>query len=152
MALSLSLGAAGLFALGVVLYFEGAQRSFYLYYFAPIGVPFVAFLIDRVARWPILTLRQGLVDLLVTVLALARALAEVPFISGHALFLTYALVTVRSGVGRITAALVLLQVIYLKIWVWRDPTLLGGAVLACLAALAYTGADGSKESEVDGAA
>jgi len=53
----------------------------------------------------------------------------IPFFSGHALFLSYALLTMRSKLAKVTALVVLLEVAYLKIFVWQDATLLGGIAL-----------------------
>jgi len=135
--LAVSLGAALLFAALVAVTFHGEMQFFLLTYYVPIGVPFVAFLFDRADRWLETTWLQRIVDLCVLILALARAVAPVPLISGHTLFLVYALLSSRSWVVRVTAALVLLEVIYLKVFVWRDPTLIGGAAAACLAAWVF---------------
>ena len=66
---------------------------------------------------------QWLIDLVVIALSLIRALVPLPLVSGHALFLSYALLTVPSVVVRTSAALVLLEVIYLKIFIWQATTL-----------------------------
>jgi hypothetical protein len=77
------------------------------------------------------------IDLLVLIPALTRAFVRLPLISGHALFLTYALMSCRSAVARIAAFLVLLQVAYLKIYVTHDTALIGGVVFGYLAAIVY---------------
>ena len=60
---------------------------------------------------------------------------HVPYVSGHALFLTYCALTSRSRVARLTAAAVMLQVIYLKYVVWHDwVSSTGGIVLGVAAA------------------
>lgn len=142
--LALSLGTALVFVALVIFDLElsksGGRHSFFLFYIAPIGAAFVAFLLDRVVRAQaegVLRVRGALpwlTDLVVIAFSLARTLYEVPFISGHALFLTYALLTVRSRVARALAGLVLAQVVYLKLFAWQDPTLYGG-VFAALAAV-----------------
>jgi hypothetical protein len=77
------------------------------------------------------------IDLAIVVVALARAAGFIPLVSGHVLFLTYALVTGNSWVVRVPAALVLIHVLYLKIFLWHDLLSLGGGLcLACLAAVA----------------
>jgi hypothetical protein len=134
--LTVSVLAALIFAAGVVWFFDGASRWFLLYYFTPIGIPFVAFLFDRAERSAISSPAAWIMDLAVVLLSLTRALAPVPLISGHALFLSYALLTSRSKIARLTALAVLLQVIYLKI-LWRDATVIGGIVLGGLAAFLY---------------
>lgn len=133
-ALLAALAAAAL----VKAVFDGELEWFLLYYFVPIGVPFVAFLFDRAERRAGLTRAQWLVDGPLVALALTRAVFPVPFISGHALFLAYALLTTRSWVGRLTAAVILLQVAYIKIALWHDPTVFGGALLGAAAAWVYT--------------
>lgn len=55
---------------------------------------------------------------------------------GHALFLTYAILRPGSIVTRITAGIVMVEVIYLKYFVWHDfITSTMGIILASLAAL-----------------
>lgn len=134
-ALVLSLAAAALFALWVNDRLAGERRVFWLYYFVPIAVPFVAFALDRVGRWRASTWAQWAIDLPVVAAALARAFWPVPLISGHVLFLAYALLTTRSAVARVTAILVLVEVFYLKFMVWRDfVTWTGGWLVAGAAA------------------
>lgn len=135
--LVVSLIAAAIFALFIHLWFDGDFRWFLLYYFVPIGIPFIAFLFDRAEQYPATSRATWAVDLAVLFPALTRAFVRLPLISGHALFLSYALLTSRSNVTRITAALVLLQVAYLKIFVTHDTTLIGGILVGCLAAVVY---------------
>ncbi len=49
--LVVSLFAATIFAISITLLFEGELRWFLLYYFAPIAIPFVAFLFDRAENY-----------------------------------------------------------------------------------------------------
>lgn len=135
--LAVSVVAAGLFALFVHLSFEGELRWFLLYYFTPIGVPFVAFLFDRAEQYESSSFPSWAVDLVVLIPALTRAFVRLPLISGHALFLSYCLLSTKSRIARITAFLVLLQVAYLKIFVTHDTALMGGVIAGCLAALVY---------------
>jgi hypothetical protein len=135
--LGVSILAAGIFAFLIILFFDGAQRWFLLYYHVPIGIPFVAFLFDRAERYAQATRASWAIDLTVLVFALLRAFVRLPVISGHALFLTYCLLTSRSTVARMAAILVLLQVAYLKIFVTHDTALIGGILSGCLAALVY---------------
>jgi len=135
--LGVSILAAGIFAFLIILFFDGAQRWFLLYYHVPIGIPFVAFLFDRAERYTQATRTSWAIDLTVLVFALLRAFVRLPVISGHAFFLTYCLLTLRSTVARMAAILVLLQVAYLKIFVTHDTALIGGILSGCLAALVY---------------
>ena len=65
-----------------------------------------------------------------------RVVGNVPFVSGHTLFLSYAILGPASRVTRITASLIMLEVIYLKYFVWHDPiTSTSGIVLGTIAAL-----------------
>ena len=129
--LFISLSAALLFAGFAIWRYEGEWRDLLVYYFAPIGVPFIAYLFDRAERW-----RESIwfIDIPIVILALLRSAYPIPIISGHSLFLTYAMFTTRSWVARLTALLVLIEVIYLKAFVWRDPTLIGGIVVGIFAA------------------
>jgi len=133
--LAVSLLAAGIFAVFVSLLFDGDFRWFLLYYFTPIGIPFVAFLFDRAERYISLSWISWGLDVAVLIPALTRAFVRLPLISGHALFLTYCLLSTRSKVERIAAFLVLLQVAYLKIFVTHDTALIGGMIAGGLAAL-----------------
>ena len=135
--LLVSMMTAAIFALFVTLRFDGEFRWYLLYYFTPIGIPFVAFLFDRAEHYAQASIAAWGVDLVVLILALARAFFLVPLVSGHALFLSYCLLTSSSKVARISAVLVLLQVAYLKIFVTHDSALYGGLVVGWLAAILY---------------
>lgn len=132
--LTVSILAAGIFALFVTLLFDGDFRWYLLYYFTPIGIPFVAFLFDRAEMHAAASASSWAVDVFVLIPALTRVFIRIPLISGHALFLTYCLLTSRSTVARTTAFLVLLQVAYLKIFVTHDTALIGGIFAGGLAA------------------
>lgn len=133
--LTLSLAAAGAFAAYVFMSIPIDQRRFFFLYLVPIAVPFTAFLLDRVARLPNTPAGQWAIDVPVLALSLARGVYSIPLISGHALFLTYALLTTRSWVARFAAAVVLGEVAYLKLFVWHDLTFFGGLLLGAMTAL-----------------
>jgi len=139
--LASSILVALIFAGFVILRFEGETRWYLLNYFTPIGIPFVTFLFDRAERYSKISLLLWGIDLSIVTLSLVRAVVLLPFISGHALFLSYSMLTMRSTLAKITALVVLVQVAYLKIFVWQDATLLGGIVIGCLAALLYKQVD-----------
>ncbi len=130
-----------LYAIWIIIRHDGWKEWWLLYYFAPITFPFVCFLIERmntlrtasVPRWP------WLVDLPVLALSITRAFYALPIISGHAFFLSYAVLTTRTRPARISAALVLLEVAYLKIFLWHDWTLFGGMAAASFSAMALIG-------------
>ncbi len=131
--LFIAVSASLLFAAFAIWRYEGEWRDLLVYYFAPIGVPFIAFLFDRAQhrneiRWWL--------DVTVVIVALLRSAYPIPFISGHSLFLTYALLTSQSWVARVMAFIVLLEVIYLKTFIWHDTTLIGGIGAGALAAWA----------------
>ncbi|MFL6209815.1 MAG: hypothetical protein ACJ74W_13245 [Pyrinomonadaceae bacterium] len=134
--LALSLAGASLYAIYATLHFSGDKLANQYLYVVPIVVPFVAFLCDRAARFRQLTAVQLAIDALVVGTAMWRVFGNVPYISGHALFLTYALLSTNRRVAQITAALVLLETIYLKLFVWHDVvTPLSGIILGTLVAL-----------------
>lgn len=100
--------------------FAGGNLSNHFAYVLPIIVPFVAFLFDRVkgiweTGWP-----ELMIDLAVVATSILRGMGVVPLVSGHVLFLTYAIARPGSRLTRITASIVMLQVIYLKFFVWGD--------------------------------
>ena len=75
-----------------------------------------------------------ILDLIVVLLSLARAITYIPYFSGHALFLSYTLLSARLRVVKILALIVLLQVVYLKLFKWNDwVTLLGGLLVGIAA-------------------
>jgi len=143
--LGVSLVAALLFALLVIACFDGDARLYLLGYFMPVGIPFIAYMFDRMESWRSLHPAQRAVDLFVLALSLVRVAISVPLVSGHALFLTHALLSSRSWIVRGTAVVVLLEVGYLKIFIFHDDiTLVGGGILGCITALIFRLARGQK--------
>ena len=115
--------------------FPGGDLSNHFMYVLPIIVPCVAFIFDRARHFSEATLLELTIDVAVVVTSFMRMMGAVPLVSGHALFLTYAIARPGSRLTKITAALVMLQVIYLKFFVWHDrvsPTT--GIILGLLAA------------------
>jgi hypothetical protein len=119
LAVALAASAAfGLFAYAIV----GIRDIGFLLYVTLVGVPFIAFAHDRLARWPRgpggpsgrWRPAQLALDAPVIGLALLRGLGLIPVISGHAMFLAYALWTSRAPLVRWTALAVLAQVAYVK--------------------------------------
>ena len=89
-------------------------------YFVPLMVPMIAFMLERVEHVRKANFFQHGVDFLVFGLAVGRVVGDVPFISGHTLLLSYALLCSRSRIVRISTLLVLAQTLYLKYFVWHD--------------------------------
>jgi hypothetical protein len=83
-------------------------------------VPMIAFMFERVEHVREANFFQHGLDFLVFGLAVGRVVGDVPFISGHTLLLSYALVCSRSRIVRISAILVLVQTLYLKYFLWHD--------------------------------
>jgi hypothetical protein len=134
--LIVSLAGALIYALWVTWRFAGGDLSGHYLYVVPIVAPFVAFVLDRVEEIREGTIISWTIDALVVGTAMLRMIGAVPFVSGHALFLVYALLRRGSLVTRITAGLVMLEVVYLKFFVWHDfITPLTGTALATVAAL-----------------
>jgi hypothetical protein len=100
--------------------FAGGDLSNHFMYVVPIIVPCVAFIFDRARYVSGVTLIELTIDSAVVVTSFMRMMGVVPLVSGHALFLTYAIARPGSRLTKITAALVMLQVIYLKFLVWHD--------------------------------
>jgi hypothetical protein len=90
------------------------------FYVVPIIIPFVAFLFDRAEHLRETSIMRVVVDVIVIGLAVGRVVAHVPLISGHTIFLTYAMFSSRSRLVIVSASLVMLQVLYLKYFVWHD--------------------------------
>ncbi|HEY8188368.1 MAG TPA: hypothetical protein VIF64_20025 [Pyrinomonadaceae bacterium] len=105
-------------------------------YVVTIIVPFVCFLLDRAEQIHRTKIAQLVLDLLVVGTSMLRVVVKFPYVSGHTLFLIYAILGPSSRVTRITASLVMIEVIYLKYFLWHDPiTSSGGILLGTLAAL-----------------
>ncbi len=114
--------------------FAGEGRFYLLYYHAPIAFAFVTYLFDRAKQWRTIRPGRWAIEASVVGLALSRTLVLVPFISGHALFLTYFILTAFSQYARWVAVLAMLDVIYIKLVYVQDLTLLGGVAVGLLAA------------------
>jgi len=131
-----SLSGALIYAMWARVRFSGDGLVSQYVYVVPIVVPFIAFLFDRAAE-----ICDGrricfLVDALVIGTAMMRVVSHLPFVSGHALFLTYAILRPGSLVTRVTAAMVMVEVVYLKVFVWGDlVTPLTGTALGLLSAV-----------------
>ncbi len=89
-------------------------------YFVPLMVPMIAFMLERVEHAREANFFQHGVDFLVFSLAVGRVVGDVPYISGHTLLLSYALICSKSKIVRISGILVLAQTLYLKYFVWHD--------------------------------
>jgi hypothetical protein len=134
--LSFSLIAASLYALFATFKFSGDKLVNQYYYVTPIIIPFVVFLFERLKNFRQALIIQKLIDAIVIVIAMWRVIGDVPYISGHALFLTYAILKGYSLLGRISATIVMIEVIYLKIFIWNDwLSLIGGILLGTIAFL-----------------
>jgi cadmium resistance protein CadD (predicted permease) len=118
--LLISIIAASLYFVYATLRFSGDKLLNQYYYVIPIVIPFTIFLFNRVERLHQRRLVQWLIDSAVVLTAMWRVIGDVPYISGHTLFLTYCLLTVGSLLGRITAIIVIIEVLYLKLFIWND--------------------------------
>lgn len=139
---------AVIFATLIITFFSGEIRTFLqpldvslqdrmaflLIYDVPISIPFVLFLFDRLIMFHETRLTGKAFDLVVLIIALARAFKPVPLVSGHALFLTYALFTSPSRLTRAASLIVLIEVAYFKILLWKDSTIIGGFIAGLIAA------------------
>jgi hypothetical protein len=126
-----------LFMIAIVVLSHGKKSFFSLYYVAPIGIPFVAFIFDRAERANRFSKKQIYIDSIIVVASLLRTEFPIPFYSGHSLFLTYAMLTSKTWVAQLTAIAVMLQVLYLKIFVWHDYEVFGGIALGVIAAIVF---------------
>lgn len=99
-------------------------------------VPLIAFMFERVEHVRGANFFQHGVDFLVFALAVGRVVGDVPYISGHTLLLSYALLLSNSRIVRVTSILVLAQTLFLKYFMWGDfVTSNAGMALGC--ALAF---------------
>ncbi len=93
----------------------------------------MTYLFDRAKQWRSIRPGRWAIEASVVGLALSRTLMLVPPISGHALFLTYFILTASSRFARWAAVLVMLDVIYVKLVFVQDLTLFGGITVGLLA-------------------
>ena len=122
--LTASLAGALAYAAWATSRFDGNTLSSQYLYIVPIVVPFVAFLFDRGAEIRTAGFAVLAIDALVIATSILRARGYVPLISGHALFLIYA----------VLRPIVMVETMYLKFFVWHDfVTPVGGTVLALIA-------------------
>jgi hypothetical protein len=110
-----------------------AQR-FVLFYLAPLVPAVVLCARERLADRADYSRTALVLDCSVFVLAATRTVSGVLPFSGHMLFLTYALLTVRSAALRLFVGVLWLETAYFKLVLWDDPLswsvgLLLGAVL-----------------------
>lgn len=124
---------------------RGGWRDYDLLYNAPLVVPVVLFVLDRLRRRSAVGCARLGVDTAVVALAASRMVVPIPLLSGHTLFLVYALLTTwggaprgRWGVAPLMTAAVLLEVTVIKLAVWRDPSWFGGALVGTVASRAFT--------------
>lgn len=146
--LSLALIAALSFAVLAAARFDGDFEHLLLTYFTPIIVPFVAFVFDRLTRRSGLNWRGAWLDIVIILVSMLRAIAPVPLISGHSLFLTYMLLRSRSRLTRALCLMVFAQVAYLKLWVWHDTTFWGGIIAGIGGYLLYLRLTSARERQV----
>ncbi len=131
--------AALLYAGWVTWRFPGGSLTHHYIYVVPVVVPCVAFLFDRVERILTENIGQRTIDVTVVAAATMRMMGLLPLLSGHALFLTYAVIRPGSPLTRITAGGLMIEVIYLKLFVWHDPASPAvGVILGCLAGIVCT--------------
>lgn len=116
-------------AVGWVLRMRGHSFAS-LEHYVPIAVPFAAFFFDRLLPRPVRGARSA-IDATVLGLALLRVLAPpLPFVSGHALFATYASLTAHRWPLRATALAVFVHVAYIKLFAGGGWLSFVGGVLA----------------------
>lgn len=117
-----------------IIFHLPGEAPFVFFYFFPVFVAFFLYLFDRFLYGKSLLWLQWGIDGIVVLLSGLRAFYEIPIISGHAFFLTYAFITMRSLSSRVLILLVWFQVLYLKIAVLHDATFFGGFMFGLIAA------------------
>lgn len=136
--LLISLTSALIYSIYATLRFSGDKLLNQYYYVVPIVISFVIFLLNRFENFRQKTLTQWIVDFMVVLTAMWRVIGDVPYVSGHTLFLTYCILTLNLDIGRIFTAIVMFEVLYLKFFVWNDwISAIIGIVLGTIAAIIY---------------
>lgn len=98
-------------------------------YQAPVVAAFTAFAIERMVRYRAVRPWQRMLDAIIVAVAATRALFPLPFVSGHAMFLAYSVLTTERGAARWLAIFVLAEVIIAKAFYLHDPTWAGGILV-----------------------
>ena len=145
--LMLSLGGAALYTILIIWRFGGANLESQFLYVVPIVVPFVSFLLDRAEKIQQTKVIGFVMDFLVIGTAMMRVVSTLPYVSGHTLFLTYAILSAGSRVTRVIASLVMLEVIYLKYFVWHDLITSSCGILLGIVAALITHRFGKRERQ-----
>jgi len=143
---AVSIAAAALFVLLMLPLprFAGEQRWNLLIYHAPIVAVFASYLFDRFEHRSRMGVWQWILESFVVVLALSRAVFPIPYVSGHALFLSYVLMTTAFRLTWWLAIAVFAVVVYIKFSALSDLTLIGGVIGGELAgAAAWYGSRGA---------
>ena len=139
--LAAGLLGSGAWAVWSNIHFSGPKLERNLLYVVPIVCPFVTYWLDRAGRISTTPRWRVVLDAVVTLTAMWKVIGDVPLISGHALFLSYATMTAQTRVTFVVSLVALLETLYLKIWVWHDWVTLSTGLLLGVAAglLAWTG-------------
>ncbi len=111
---------AALYAVFSLVKFSGDKLFNQFYYVIPIIFPFVFFLSGRFLKYKEPDFWVKSVDFLVVLTAMWRVFGDVPYVSGHSLFLAYAIITARTNIDFWLAGVVLTEVGILKIFFWND--------------------------------
>ena len=120
-----------------ILFHLRGEARFVFFYFFPVFVTFFIFVFERLENYRNIHLAQWGIDAVVVAFSVLRAFYEVPIISGHALFLTFAFITLKRLSSRVLILLVWFQVLYFKLFVLHDPTFFGGFIFGNIAALLW---------------
>lgn len=125
-------GATALYAL---IFFDGAEASYRLWYYTPAALLAGALLADRFSSTD--SRRRGYaIDFLVAVICLLRPLTGWPPASGHAVFGVYGLLSGSTPTTRVLAILLCGMTLYAKIWLWHwDATLWPGLLVGVIAGM-----------------
>ena len=134
---AIGLASCAAWALYSGLRFPPEKAALNYVYHVPIVFPLVTFVLER-SRSKSRTHSLSLaLDAVVVVLAMWRIIGNVPILSGHALFLSYAALTCRTRLTRFAALLVLAETFVLKVFVWHDSaSFVAGITLGLVVVLA----------------
>ena len=128
---------AGVVALYAVLFFEGADTHYRLWYYTPAALVVGALFTDRFAKFNSSKLGVFL-DLIVASICISRPLFGWPAASGHAVFFVYGFLTACTNSTRVYAIILGGVTLYAKIWLWHwDMTLWPGLLIGLVAGCLY---------------
>jgi hypothetical protein len=142
--LFISFALTGLVALYALLFFDGADAHYRLWYYTPAALVVGSLISDRFTRGYSSKL-SIVIDIFIAAICICRPLFGWPAASGHAIFFVYGFLTAATNHTRVFAMILGAVTLYAKIWLWHwDMTLWPGLIIGLIAGYLYRGTQGKQ--------